>query len=131
MHYDELFEPIYKTFMEKKDRLSAEHPEAQKIKKAFYFAICEHVEKLSSSTHIDNDTIERGGDEYILHQEEMRGYELGKAINENPELYRQHTTKTINETPELYRQHTTKTIIDKKIVKEVFLIRVGGKFRGE
>lgn len=75
-------------------------------------ALEKHVEIFNSECIIDHHAIRHGGEDYISYQEEKRGYEIGKAINNKDNI-------CITKKEEIYR--------GVKISKTCVLLKLDGK----
>ena len=111
MRYDEMIDSMWDSFLFY--RLKFSHLEDDRSNKAaFYWAIKDNVSKIYSSYYIDALALEHGGDDYIKYSEENLGFEIGKQINESPDHYK-----------EINREE----LMGKRLIKEVFIVKLRDK----
>ena len=101
MHFNGMIDPIYKDFEELYRKFyNSPHiagladREERARGAAFNHALKKNIEQLSSETIVDQNIIENDDGGYLKHQEERRGYEIGKAINERNDLCRCYNEKS-------------------------------------
>lgn len=110
MHFDDMIDPIFLDFKKNKEKFMNEHfPESRAEKAAFYWALKENIEQFSSKIIIHPVQEEAGGDAYVKYQEEKRGYEIGKSINENEKVC---------------ETFIKDGIMGKEVIKNVFLVKL-------
>ena len=95
-----------------KNKFSDGRPENKAVAAAFSWALKDHIEVLRSDIVLHPHEEEHGGESYLKYAEEKRGYEIGKAINENKEV---HNFYDLDE------------LMGRKLIKEVFVIKVNKK----
>lgn len=109
MHFDDMIDPIWKRFFDYRFKKFTDLSDEKAIKAAFYWAIKDSSEQIYSEASITPEVVRSGGDDYLRHIEERRGYEIGKEINSNDKLFR------LTESTDHYH---------KIIRKEVFIIKL-------
>lgn len=87
LHYDDMIGPIYSEFTSLLLKYNSEiDNEDRAMQVAFFVSLKNNIEVLQSEIAITEECI-RNDKGYIKHLEEKRGHEIGKAINERPDLH--------------------------------------------
>lgn len=109
MQLEKAIEPLCSLIYEKYLKFSVKYRGKEALNKAVYFALQESILRISSETYIDDYVVEQGGDDYIRHQEEVRGLKIGEAINKNERCF---------------ISKIEKSVIGKRIRKDVYVLIV-------